>query len=76
MDETYVRAKIRYARKSYLAAYKQQRRRSTYVSAQSDHFLNSAKDTPYKVDLKILLQQGISESVLYGDLVYKFKKNQ
>ena len=28
----------------------------------------------YHICLKILLQQGISEPVFYGDLVYKFKK--
>ena len=27
----------------------------------------------YKIGLKTLLQQGISESIFYGDLVYKFK---
>ena len=29
----------------------------------------------YNVGLKILLLQGLSESEFYGDLVYKFKKN-
>ena len=28
----------------------------------------------YKIGLKTLLQQGISESIFYGDLVYKFKR--
>ena len=28
----------------------------------------------YNIGLKTLLQQGISEPILYGDLVYKFKK--
>ena len=28
----------------------------------------------YKVGLKTLLQQGISEFIFYGDLVYKFKR--
>ena len=28
----------------------------------------------YKVGLVTLLQQGIPESVLYGDLVYRFKR--
>ena len=28
----------------------------------------------YNIVLKILLQQGISESRFYGDLVYKFKR--
>ena len=27
----------------------------------------------YNIDLKTLLQQGISEPILYSDLVYKFK---
>ena len=29
----------------------------------------------YKIGLKTLLKQGISESIFYGDLVYIFKKN-
>ena len=29
----------------------------------------------YNIGLKTLLQQGISEPVFYGDLVYKFKQN-
>ena len=29
----------------------------------------------YNVDLKTLLQQGISEPVFYDDLVYKFQRN-
>ena len=29
----------------------------------------------YNIGLKTLLQQGISEPISYGDLVYKFKKN-
>ena len=28
----------------------------------------------YNIGLKTILQQGISEPVFYGDLVYKFKK--
>ena len=28
----------------------------------------------YNIGLKTLLQQGISESIFYGDLVYKFKR--
>ena len=28
----------------------------------------------YNIGLKILLQQGISEPIFYGDLVYKFKR--
>ena len=28
----------------------------------------------YDIRLKTLLQQGISESIFYGDLVYKFKR--
>ena len=28
----------------------------------------------YNVGLKTLLQQGISENIFYGDLVYKFKR--
>ena len=29
----------------------------------------------YNIGLKTLLQQGISEPIFYGDLVYKFKRN-
>ena len=35
---------------------------------------HSALLEKYSVSLKILLQQGISESEFYGDLVYRFKK--
>ena len=28
----------------------------------------------YNIGLKSLLQQGISEPIIYGDLVYKFKR--
>ena len=40
------------------------------------YFLNSTTEliVKYSIGLKTLLQQGISESVFYGDLVYKFKK--
>ena len=42
-------------------------------------FLNFITDTQrlivkYNICLKTLLQQGIPEPVLYGDLVYKFKR--
>ena len=39
------------------------------------HFLNSTTVliVKYNVDLKTLLQQGISESIFYGDLVYNSK---
>ena len=36
---------------------------------------HSALVEKYSVSLKTLLQQGISESEFYGDLVYKFRKN-
>ena len=36
---------------------------------------HSASIEKYSVSLKTLLQQGISESEFYGDLVYRFKKN-
>ena len=35
---------------------------------------NSDLIVKYNIGLKTLLQQGISEHVLYGDLVYKFKR--
>ena len=34
----------------------------------------SQTQTKYRVSLKTLLQQGISEPEFYGDLVYRFKK--
>ena len=40
-----------------------------------EHFLNSTTDTvKYNGGLKTLLQLGISEPILYGDLVYKFNE--
>ena len=42
-----------------------------------NHFLNSTTDTQswvMVIGLKTLLQQGISEPIFYGDLVYKFKR--
>ena len=36
---------------------------------------HSALLEKYSVSLKTLLQQGISEPELYGDLVYRFRKN-
>ena len=44
------------------------------------HFTNVTSDIlelieNYHVSLKKLLQQGISNPELYGDLVYRFKKN-
>ena len=44
------------------------------------HFLNSTTDTKnwllniYNIGSKTLLQQGISEPLFYGDLVYKFNR--
>ena len=40
------------------------------------HFLNSTAEliVKYNIGLKTLLQQGISEPIFYGDLVYKFKR--
>ena len=42
------------------------------------HFLNSTRHSElivkYNIGLKSLLQQGISEPIFYGDLVYKFKR--
>ena len=42
------------------------------------HFLNSTRHSElivkYNIGLKTLLQQGISEPIFYGDLVYKFKR--
>ena len=44
-----------------------------------NHFLNfyhrhSELIVKYNIGLKTLLQQGISEPICYGDLVYKFKR--
>ena len=40
------------------------------------HFTNrhSKLIVKYNIGLKTLLQQGISEPLFYGDLVYKFKR--
>ena len=40
------------------------------------HFtnLNKLVNCLYNIGLKTLLQQGISEPIFYGDLVYKFKR--
>ena len=35
---------------------------------------NSELIIKYNIGLKTLLQQGISEPIFYGDLVYKFKR--
>ena len=37
-------------------------------------FIILSKVEKYSVSLKTLLQQGISESEFYGDLVYRFRK--
>ena len=36
---------------------------------------HSALIVKYNIGLKTLLQQGISEPIFYGDLVYKFTRN-
>ena len=36
-------------------------------------FLNSELIVKYNIELKTLLQQGISEPIFYGNLVYKLK---
>ena len=38
------------------------------------YYRHSELIVEYNICLKTLLQQGISEPVLYGDLVYKFKR--
>ena len=38
------------------------------------NYQHSESIVKYNICLKTLLQQGISEPVLYGDLVYKFKR--
>ena len=43
----------------------------TFLTAKAIRVLNCFK---YNVGLKTFLQQGISEPVLYVNLVYKFKK--
>ena len=35
---------------------------------------SSSLSVKYNIGLKILLQQGISEPIFYGDLVYKFNR--
>ena len=50
-------------------------RSSAYRSSQGTAFLNSIEDTESELFKSMvgLLQQGISEPVFYGDLVYKVK---
>ena len=36
--------------------------------------LSESMIVKYNIELKTLLQQGISELIIYGDLVYKFKQ--
>ena len=38
------------------------------------YYRHSELIVKYNIGLKTLLQQGISESIFYGDLVYKFKR--
>ena len=38
------------------------------------YYRHSELIVKYNIGLKTLLQQGISEPILYGDLVYKFKR--
>ena len=38
------------------------------------YYRHSVMIVKYNIGLKILLQQGISEPLFYGDLVYKFKR--
>ena len=38
------------------------------------YYRHSELIVKYKIGLKTLLQQGISELIFYGDLVYKFKR--
>ena len=45
--------------------------RSAFCTFQSSHFDLVSR---FNVGLKTLLQQGLSEPELYGDLVYKFRK--
>ena len=45
-----------------------------FVSCFRNFIADSALVEKYSVSLKTLLQQGISEPELYGDLVYRFRK--
>ena len=38
------------------------------------YYRHSELNVKYNIGLKTLLQQGISEPIFYGDLVYKFKR--
>ena len=38
------------------------------------YYIHSELIVKYNIELKTLLQQGISELIFYGDLVYKFKR--
>ena len=45
-----------------------------YVQFSKFYYSHSELIVKYNIGLKTLLQQGISETVLYSDLVYKFKR--
>ena len=44
------------------------------IAASINDFRHSEIMVKYNIGLKTLLQQGISEPIFYGDLVYKFKR--
>ena len=46
--------------------------RASYTSRKAN--VTEALIVKYNIGLKNLLQQGISEPIFYGDLVYKFKR--
>ena len=51
--------------------YRYNKLRQNFSKFYRQHY---AKVSKFKVGLKSLLQQGLSEPQLYGDLVYKLKK--
>ena len=54
-------------------SYRYHKLRKTFSKVYSRH---SDLVSKFNAGLKSLLQQGLSESVFYGDLVYKFRKIQ
>ena len=58
--------------KLFKQGYKYHKIRKAFLKFYHRHSELIAK---YNIELKLLLQQGISEHIFYGDLVYKFKRN-
>ena len=54
--------------------YKYHKIRKAFSKFSKFYYRHSECIVKYNIGLKTLLQQGISEPIFYGDLVYKFKR--